>query len=325
MLTNLNNLSMSIAVWLADDDYDHNKDTNTLSATSLLKPTKSILLSSSIPTQAASVDVLDLVPSRMGTALHTAIEQAWLKTDLKDTLAKLNLPNKIRNNIVVNPNPEDLTEDSIPIYMEIRRERELLGFTITGKFDFICDGVLEDFKSTSTFNWINQSNKQKYIEQGSIYRWLNPDLITEDYMRIQYIFTDWSAVKAKSDPTYPKSRIVTEKYPLMTPGETEAFIANKLNELIRYKDIDQSAMPVCTAEEIWQRPAVYKYYKNPANKTRSTKNFDEYWQAYQRYVDDGSIGEIVTVEGSVGFCRYCPAVSICEQAHDYIRKGQLIL
>lgn len=322
MLTNINNIALSIAVWLADDDYDHNPAKNYISATGLLKSTKSILLGS-VGKEETNIDISELVSSSMGTALHTAIESAWLKPNLKDTLTKLGYPKSLIKNIVINPTTVE--DDQIPIYMEIRKEKEINGYTISGKFDFIADGVLEDFKSTGTYTWINQTNAEKYVQQGSIYRWLNPEIITSDVMRIQYIFTDWSAAKARQDSSYPQSRIVQQEYFLMSIEATENFIATKLREIDKYKESSQDLMPACTDEEVWANPPTYKYYKNPLNKTRSTKNFDNYWEAHKRYIDDGSIGEVVTVKGSVGFCRYCPAVNVCNQAQSYVAEGLLIL
>ena len=322
MITNLSNLPMSLAVWLARDEYDHNKADNTLSATSLLKPTKSILLGSLCSSE-TDIDVVDLVASRMGTAIHTAIEQSWLSGDIKDTLNLLGYPSWLVKAVKVNPDPTTVTEDDLPIYMEIRKDKEIDGFTITGKFDFICDGQLEDFKSTSTYTWINQTNRDKYIQQGSIYRWLNPDLVTNDVMRINYIFTDWSAAKAKQSKDYPATKVLSQEYPLMSLFDTELFIKAKLAELTRYAGLPQEEMPQCTSEELWERPSQFKYYKNPSNKTRSTKNFETYWEAHQRFMDDGSVGEIVEVKGEVVFCKYCPAVNNCKQAQKYIEKGRL--
>ena len=57
---------------------------------------------------------------------------------------------------------------------------------------FVAEGKVQDFKSTSVYTYLNQTNKDKYILQGSIYRWLNEDTITRDTMDIHFIFTDWN-------------------------------------------------------------------------------------------------------------------------------------
>jgi hypothetical protein len=323
-ITNKFNVPMSLAIWLAYDEYDHSDNPKLISATGLLKPLKSMILSMRA-TKTGDVDVSDLISSSMGTAIHTAIEVAWKSNKLKDSLASLGYPNKVVNNILINPKPDELTEGCIPIYMELRRDKEIDGYIISGKFDFISDGKLEDFKSTGVFNYINQSNKQKYIEQASIYRWIFPDLITQDSFVINYIFTDWSSTKAKQDKNYPQSRLLPQEYVLMSYQDTERFIKQKIKQIEAYKDAPQESIPQCTSEELWERPSVFKYYKNPEKLDRSTKNFDSYWEANQKYTEDGSVGRIIEVKGEVVFCKYCSAREICNQAKQYIQEGRLIL
>lgn len=322
-LTNKFNIPLSLAIWLAYDEYQHSDDPKVISATGLLKPLKSLILGQQCTS--GEVDISELVNSRMGTAIHTAIEHAWSSKTLLSTMESLGLPQGLRDRILFNPDPEDVVEDVIPIYMEQRRTRDIEGWKITGQFDFICNGKLEDFKSTGTYNWINQSNKDKYIQQASIYRWLFPDIITQDLFSINYIFTDWSSVKARQDSKYPQKRLIQQDYELMPLVETERFIKDKLSKINQYLDKPQNQIPPCTDEELWLKPSVFKYYKNPANKTRSTKNFDSYWEAHNQLTQDGSVGEIVEVKGEVGFCRYCNAQNICNQAKQYINEGRLVV
>ena len=316
-----NNIPISLAVWLVSDNYDRDSRSNAFSVTSLLKPIKSIVLSSRSHEDSTSPDIYNLLPSRMGTAIHTAIEDAWSNPDnVKQALKVLGYPEKVISNIKVNPkNPSDC----IPVYMEKRSEKFINGYYITGKFDFVLDGVLEDFKTTGVMTWIKQSNTDKYILQGSIYRWLNPDIITEDYMYIRYIFTDWSPTKAKQDSTYPQSRTISQKYELLSLQETEQYIHARLAAITQSLTADEHEIPSCTPDELWQRPTVYKYYKNPAKKTRSSGNFNNYHEAYQKFISDGSIGEIVTFPGEVVFCKYCNGINICNQAKQYINEGIL--
>ncbi len=316
-------LPLSIKVWLAHKTYDSVNDPKTISATTILKPTKSLVLGMRLPQEEGiELDLVRQIPSAIGTSIHTAIESAWDSKSLPETLKLAGINDKTISRIKINP--ETLEEGDIPIYMELRSSKEIDGWTITGKFDFICDGTLEDFKSTSVYTWINQSNAEKYIQQGSIYRWLNPDIIKDDYMYIRYIFTDWSAAKAMQDKNYPNSRIISQKYELMSIEETEAMLRKNINNLTKYLNEPEENIPDCTSDELWQREAVFKYYKNPANKTRSTKNFKTYYEAHQKYIEDGSIGEVVEVKGEVVFCKYCNALPICKQAQSYIDSGLLI-
>lgn len=322
--TNKFNIPLSIAIWLAHDDYEYSEDTKVISTTSIIKPIKSIVLGSRV-TSTGEVDISELVSSSMGTAIHTSIEHAWTSDKLKGTLEALGYPKGFIDKVILNPNLEELVEDSIAVYMEQRRNKEINGWTISGQFDFIADGKLEDFKSTGVFNWINQSNKDKYILQASIYRWLFPEIITSDVFSINYIFTDWSAANARKDSKYPQNRIIQQDYVLMSIQETERYLSNRLKTVDSYMDKAQDLIPACTDEELWARPSVYKYYKNPSNKTRSTKNFDSYWEAHQMLTQDGSVGQIVEVKGEVVHCRYCNAKALCNQAKQYIQEGRLVI
>jgi hypothetical protein len=309
-LTNIDNISLSVAVWLGTDDYDKHPADNAISTTSLIKPVRAIVLARQHKDLQKVADVVTMTPSRMGTAYHDSIERSWKNPETRrKVLMSLGYPENVVDRIRINPTLEECKEDIIPVYLEVRGEKECEGFIVTGKFDFCLEGNLEDFKSTSVWAWIYDSNSADYALQGSIYRWLHPDIITGDHVTIQYIFTDWSRAKAKQDPSYPQKRIISKRYELKSIAETEAYVL----------------LPLCTEEDLWQKPTVWKYYKNPDKLARATKNFDNAGDAYQRQADDGNQGIVKEVPGEVVRCQYCDVVGICEQAQQLILDGQLKL
>ena len=320
--SNTSAVPLSLGVFLASDHYDYEADT--ISATSLIKPLRQIVLGGRVPTTDAVVDLVNMVPLRLGTAIHDAIENAW-KNNYQGALTAMGVPQKVIDKIKINPKPEELTEDTIPIYMEQRAYKTVGNYKISGKFDFIGDGRVEDFKSTGVFTAMNNTNDEKYILQGSIYRWLNPTLITRDEMAIQYIFTDWSAMRARNEEAYPKQRIQQKILPLKSINEIDAFIKNKLNQIDKYMDAPESDIPLCTDEDLWRSAPVFKYYKNPAKTTRSTKNFDTRQEAYVRLAEDGGVGIVIEQPGTVTACKYCQAFSICSQKDDLINAGDLVI
>jgi len=324
-LTNKSGIPLSLALWLADDDYDHSDDPNTISATSLLKPIRAITLARQNKDLIKIGDIEALIPSRMGTALHTAIEMTWTKETkkIKAILKSLGYGSHVIDNIIVNPKPEDITTTSICVYLEIRGTKKVGKYTITGKFDIVMDGQLEDFKSTGTYNWIAGSNKLKYMQQGSIYKWLFPVIITNGIMKIQYIFTDWSKIKSLREKDYPNKRLKEQQLELMSEQATQTFIERVLGEVERHENHPQNLLPKCTADELWQKPDVFKYYKDPTKKARSTKNFTSMRDAITRQVEDGSVGQIDTHKGEVIRCRYCDVIGICDQAKQYMTEGIL--
>jgi len=321
--TNNSNVSLPLAVWLMEDDYDYDDRTNLISATSLLKPTRALVLKIQNIGLDKEVDITELVSARMGSALHAIAEKAWNNKDnIKKALEAMGASN-VFDRFVINPTGA-LNIDAIPVYIEQRHETEIDGFIISGKYDLVLDGTISDYKSTSVWTYIYDSNAIKYTQQGSVYKWLAPERITGNTIDIQFIFTDWSSAQALRDSNYPQSRVLTKSYPLWSTDRTESYIKAKLADITRYTSMTQDELPKCTSEELWESATKYKYFKNP-NAQRATKNFDNLEAANQRMADDGMVGTIKTVPGEAKACRYCEVVGICKQAQLLEAAGRLTL
>lgn len=321
---NVSEVPLSLAVFLASDYYDYSTVPNEISATTLLKPLKQILLPRRLPPGEGTINLSNMINIRLGSAIHDAIERAWI-TNHKNALQALGWSQSRIDRVLINPKPEELIEGVIPVYLEQRLKRSFKNWVIVGKFDFVAQGIVEDFKSTSTYTYKKQLNAQKYIQQGSIYRWLDSKLITGDILNVNYIFTDWKSGLAKFDNTYPQKPFHTQSFPLMSLAQTEAFIANKLTLIEQYQDSDEIDMPICTDEELWRTSATYKYYKNPEKIFKSTKNFETQSEAYTYMSTNGNQGIVKKVPGQVMACKYCPAFSICSQKNMYIANGDLVI
>jgi len=325
--TNYHNIPLVLAVWLAaDHGYDLKRSSHVISATSLMKPTKSLILGNRVQqadNQEHVVDVRDLLPARLGTAVHTAAEVAWLEH--RDTaLKELGIPDKIIEKIQLNPDTPS-EDPQFDIYLEQRTSRAVGKWVISGKFDFVENGRVKDIKTTKVYNWIKGSNDEKYRIQGSIYRWLNPDIITDDYVDILMIFTDWSPWGAKTDKSYPPGNMLVRTLSLMSLEETERWILNRLAEIDRYLDAHQNDIPACTPTELWMDPPKYAYYKDP-KQDRATKLFNTPQEANTRKAQDGITGsKIVKRDTEPKFCKYCEGRTICLQAEGYIAQGLLKL
>lgn len=321
---NVSEVPLALAVFLASDFYDHDDDPNTISATALLKPIRQSILSTRVPPGDGMVNLADMMSSRIGTAIHDGIERSW-RENYRPAMQALGYPERVINMVKINPKDDEIGDGVIPVYMEERLSRFHSGFKITGKFDFIAEGEVQDFKSTSTFTYRNQVNATKYALQGSIYRWLDPKKITKDTMKIHYIFTDWKPSMVKSDPDYPPRRFHTQTFNLLSLQETDEFIRNKLKQLMQFKDAHEDDIPECGDEDLWRSEPQFKYYKNPNKTARSTKNFDTYQEALIRLSEDGNVGKVVQVPGQVTACKYCSAFAACSQKDRLVASGDLIL
>lgn len=321
---NVSSVPLSLAVFLATDTYDHVDTPNYISVTSLIKPVRQLILASRVPQTQASPDLGSMINSRMGTAIHDAIERSW-KDNYATALKTLGYPDRVISRIRINPTKEELSQDIIPVYLEQRAFKKIGKYTIGGKYDFIGEGRVEDFKSTSTYTAMSKNKDDDYILQGSLYRWLNPELVTRDEMAIQFIFTDWSAAKAKTDPAYPQKRIQERVLKLKSISETEAYVRRKLALLEQYWDANESDIPECLDADLWRSDPVFKYYKNKEKTGRSTKNFDNKQDAYTRMAVDGNTGTVIEYPGQVKACLYCQGFSVCTQKDRLAACGDLDL
>ena len=331
--TNNKKIPLALAVFLATDHYDH--DPNTLSATAIIKPVRQTILKGRVPPEKQLIDLDTLIQSRLGTSIHDGIERAWLG-DWPQAMRELGYPDDIIEMIIVNPDPETVRgTNKIPIYMEQRHYRDItvMGktFSISGKMDFVAEGAVQDFKSTIAYTYKHGTKMEDFALQGSIYRWLAPHIITEDHIHIHYIFMDWAAFKLHSEKNYPPARCHSVKVPLLSLQETEAYITNKLSQVINQQSMPETEITFCTDKELWRDDDVWKYYKNADNcgvkGKRSTANFDKDngggAAAQARFEKDNSVGKILFIPGKVKACKYCAGFYACTQKDLYLKDGSL--
>lgn len=298
-LTNLTNINYPLAVWLASNDYDLEPEKEkTISATTLLKSIRQIILSDRASKEALLLgDISSLVPVQIGTAVHSAIEKALKDPERACKALGIKVP-------------------QVSIAQEQRATKEFMGWKVTGKFDLVIDGQVQDFKTTSMWTYIKQNNADKYVLQGSIYRWLNPDLITDDVMFIHYIFTD-----NVNRPDAPETRVLSQPFVLKSKEETESYIRRKLTLLDKYWDKEEAELPYCTDEELWREEPKWKVYSSNDSK-RALKVFDTLAEANSFVLEKGK-GIVKEVKGQARACNYCPAFAICSQKDFLVERGEL--
>lgn len=327
--TNNTGLSLFAQVFLATDHYDFSEAG--ISATTLLKPMKQVILAHRVPKELRIIDVADQIPNRVGASIHDGFERAWTQQPekLQAVLESLNIPKAVAHKVRVNPTQAEVAAGNIiPVYMEQRLSKNVLGYKVTGKFDAVINGEVEDLKNTNTWKYM-AGKDEDYIAQGSIYRWLGPHIITKDWMNLTFNFTDYSKAQARGSDKYPPARMLTKRLQLWPIEKTEAFVTQRVQDLVRLKDADEALMPMCSDKDLWRRDPQWRYYKNKDNAykpgSRSTKNFDNAGDAAAQLAKDGNVGVVVKREGEVTACRYCPAFLVCKQKDALIASGDLIV
>lgn len=309
--TNDTGMSLPIAVWALMDNYNYDSRENVISVTSLMKPIRQIVLGKKNKDCEQIIESSNMIPSSMGTALHDSVEKAWNNkektVEILDSLGYLD--------------SESMYDEVI---LERRSEKEVNGYIISGQFDIAFDGAVCDIKSTSVWSYIYGSKDDDYILQMSIYRWLNQDIITKDIGFIEYLFTDWSGVKAKQDKQYPQSRYVSKSLKLLSLEDTETYIINKLKKIDKYMVLDENDLIYCSDEDLWKEEDKWKVY-NPnksgkLNMNRASKVFENESDA-NNFVKLG--GKVVKFGGGAKRCNYCNYTQICEQYVQLQLKGEI--
>lgn len=325
-ITNNSDISLTLAVWLVNDEYDYINEPNYISVTGLMKPLRQIILPPRIPPEARTEDVEDFIARQMGHSLHDSIEKAWTLRYEK-SLKKLGYPQNLIDRVRVNPEDQELIDnpDLIPVYLEQRTIRDFEGYRIGGKFDMVAEGRVEDNKSTSVWAWVNGTRDDEHCLQGSLYRWIDSarDLprITEDHMRVNYIFTDYSKMMRNSN-NYPEKRVMHKDIPLMSLDETENWVRNKLALIQKYKNEPEFLLPECTDQELWMSDPKYSFYLDPTKVGgKATKNFNSAADAKAYQMNEkGGRGVIITKPGIPKRCEmYCNAFNGCTQKDAYFQ------
>jgi hypothetical protein len=321
-ITNNSGFSLSMAVWLAHDDYDGPSEAapqgEVISVTTLLVPTRIFVLQQRLPEGTGLPDVTDRIAARFGQAIHADIEKTW-RQHYATAMRKLGMSQKMIDKIRINP--EKVEPGEIPVYLEQRYYRVFDGVVISGKFDEIINGQLNDTKTSSTYSYMNGTNEESHTKQLSAYRWISPEKVTSEIGNINHIFTDWQRMMTKQNPNYPKHRVTEVSYQLQSLKETESWIKAKLDEIRANVDLPEEQVIRCTPDELWMSPPQYKYYADPAKADlggRSTKNCDSMQEAMTHMATKGKgKGKIIVVPSEPKRCGYCPVYEICTQKDEY--------
>lgn len=214
-LTNRLSLPSSIVNAVARDPYS--KGDANLSVTQLIGPARKLILER-IHSDELTEDVADRLWALLGSIVHEILDRH---------------------------DAEAWTEERLFI--------ERHGWRISGKFDRVLleDGSLSDYKLTSTYT-VKQGPKSEWIAQANLYAtMLREHGHTINRAEAVTIFRDWQRSKAQHDPDYPQIPVAVLPMPLWTPAECESYI---LARLTAHADA-QHELPLCTAEERWERPA----------------------------------------------------------------------
>lgn len=199
---------------------------------------------------------------------------------------------------------QELTEERL--YATVAEKR------IGGKPDTLAlsSGLLTDYKVTSVWAYI-LGNKPEWTAQLNAYAFLARENGHEvKALEIFAMFRDWSESRSLGSKDYPSTNCLRIPIPLWTPEETQVWLAGRVLEHERAKGLEDDKLPVCTAEERWEKPTTWAVMK-PGRKSALSVH-DSEQDAWK------SMKEGLTVQvrpGRSTRCEsYCSAAPFCSFA-----------
>lgn len=276
ILTNKLNLPKSIAQAVANDPYT--KGDANISVSQLIGPARKRALEIRHANELTE-DVADRIWSLMGQIAHGILERA---------------------------DHEAWTEERLYITRH--------GWRISGQFDRVLlenDGLLQDYKVTSTYSVKDGKPKDEWIAQANLYAlMLREHGYRVERAQVVAVLRDWQKSKAKHDAGYPQAPCVVVDIPMWTAPEGEMYIVERLQA----HGGAQHALPQCTPQERWERPAVWALRKETNKKATSLHDTEEEAETAKAAHKDGDKMLVEHRKGESIRCQdYCGAAPLCDQ------------
>jgi hypothetical protein len=277
-ITNNFNLPAPL-VTLANKQY-YSKGKSDYSVTELLSPPQVRRLREDYH-DAIEQDVADMLWSIIGSALHVVMERGETEGHI--------------------------TEERLFVEMD--------GVTISGAIDLQHESgggvVITDYKFTSA--WAVMQEKQEWIEQLNVYKWLVEKVKGKPVTGLQIcaIVRDFSRHDKREG--YPAAPIQVVTIPMWSHEQAERFVSERLkaHREAKFTYATEGKLPPCTPEDRWMSETTYAV-KREGRKTaiRVLKNLDE-----ANEMAGKEKGYVEIRQGEPRRCtgNYCGVAQWCEQ------------
>ena len=284
-LTNKHGIPETIVRAVADDEYD--KGDSVLSVTQLISPPRIVILQD-LNKDNLEVDVIDRVPSLLGTAVHKIIEKGS-----KD------IPGHI---------------------VEERLFATINGWKVSGAVDLQIDNgdgtwAISDYKVTSVYSVL--SDKPEWEQQLNCYAHLARVAHGRNMtsLKIVAILRDWQRKQAEIKADYPQGQIVIVDIPVWTPEQQEAYVTDRvaLHQAARKAVDSGSDLDYCTDQERWVRGESWALVKE--GRKSAVRLYDNETEASEAAAAAGAGHSVQHRPGSAVRCagNYCLVSSWCRQ------------
>ncbi len=162
-------------------------------------------------------------------------------------------------------------------FAEERLTANVLGWQVSGQTDlFDEDEIITDYKVTSVYAFL-LGDKPDWEAQLNLYAQLwRKHGFEPKGLRIVAILRDWMMRKANENG-YPGVQVLNVEIPMWQPEDAERYLIERVNLHQAAEGLNVADIPLCTAEERWERPVTWAV-KKPVNK-RAFRVFDTYDEA----------------------------------------------
>ena len=286
--TNIHNLPSVLERILTYDNYDLNKyEEGVISVTELIGPPQISILRREFH-KSIEEDVSGRIFMTLGNAFHNYAEMILGETDIG--AGKL---------------------------VEHRISHDAFGLCLKGKPDYVEEGVLYDFKTTSVWNsirganpeWEKQLNCYAYIVQKELGIHIRSLMVLP-------IFRDWMPSQAKRSSDYPRVPSDSFNIPLWDQNTAEDYIRERVFEHIEARETYASSgtLPLCSKKERWatdDKWAVMKRGRKSALKLMDSE------EAAVVFIENHKWKSDLYIDMRAGESRrcmeYCNVSGVCDQ------------
>lgn len=284
-----NRLGLPEAIVKAVTTELHNKTDKELSATTLLKGIKEIILERR-HWQELKDDAADRIWAVWGEAVHALLQKEgkneFTECDFSKTVGEI---------------------------------------TITGRIDNydMGAGIVTDYKTASTWKII-LGDCEDWRMQGMIYAWLlhNSGFKIEK-CRFVAILKDHSKSKAKRDSRYPQSPVFIYEFTVTKKllDEAEAFITQRITEYLKYQNVADDDIPPCSDKERWAEETKFAVMKT--GRKTAVKLCSSQIEANQKVAELGAGHYVETRPGASKKCSdYCICKDFCNFYNNIVKQQE---
>lgn len=277
------------------------------------------------------VDVSDMLDALIGTALHNVLERASIDSvrkhafilTMETLLAKAKSVGdekkkegmmKVINYLKACTDAFFKEDDRFLVEQTI--QMEVMGTMLYGTFDVLdlLKQSLEDYKSTSVYNWIYPDARKKWKAQTNIYAHMAiANGLPVKQIRINAFFKDWNNSNMLRNKDYPSRKIMSVEVPLLSPEQRINYINARMK---LHLQAEEGNMPLCTGEERWATADEWAVKLNQQAK-KAHRKFPTEAEAVSYCEENRHKNRSIYVEFRPGESRrcasYCPVSQFCEQ------------